>query len=218
MGLAVGALTRLMGTAEVAAAERSALIGALQRLGPGAPTLCEGWTTDDLLAHLVVRERDVAGAPGILVPALAGWTQRRMEVAKSQGYDANLARLRRAPGPLARLMPATASVAEYFVHTEDARRANGDEPRPPDAAREEVLWKWLGIIGRLFVRRVSAGVQIRTEDGRDRTLKKASATVALTGAPSELLLYLSGRRSAARVSISGAADAAAALKRADLSL
>ena len=207
-----------MRTAELAAAERSAVIETLEKVGPGAPTLCEGWTTDDLLAHLLVRERDPVGAPGILVPALGGWTERRMEVAKRQGYAANLARLRSSPGPLDRLMPATASAAEHFVHTEDARRANGEDPRPAVAAREDLLWRWLGIVGRLFVRRVPAGVQLRTEDGRSRTLKKAPATAALTGAPSELLLYLSGRRLAARVSISGAADAAAALRGADLSL
>ncbi|CAA9218766.1 MAG: FIG01121452: hypothetical protein [uncultured Acidimicrobiales bacterium] len=207
-----------MGNAEVAGAERAALIETFERLGPGAPTLCVGWTTDDLLAHLLVRERDPIGSPGILVPALAGWTERRMEVAKRQGYAANLARLRAAPGPLDRLMPAIASTAEYFIHTEDARRGNGEDPRPAVAAREALLWRWLGLMGRLFVRGVPSGVQLRTEDGRIRTLKKAAATVALTGAPSELLLYLSGRRSAARVSISGAADAAAALRDADLSL
>ncbi|MCW2608081.1 MAG: hypothetical protein JWO60_2774, partial [Frankiales bacterium] len=41
----------------VAAAERAALLDLLAASGPDAPTLCPGWTTHDLAAHLVVRER-----------------------------------------------------------------------------------------------------------------------------------------------------------------
>jgi uncharacterized protein (TIGR03083 family) len=35
--------------------ERQALCDTLTELGPDAPTLCEGWTTADLAAHLMVR-------------------------------------------------------------------------------------------------------------------------------------------------------------------
>lgn len=37
--------------------ERSALVETFHQVGPDAPTLCERWTTRDLAAHLVVRER-----------------------------------------------------------------------------------------------------------------------------------------------------------------
>ena len=36
--------------------ERLALCALLDKSGPDAPTLCEGWTTGDLAAHLVLRE------------------------------------------------------------------------------------------------------------------------------------------------------------------
>ncbi len=36
--------------------ERAALCDTLERFGPDAPTLCEGWQTIDLAAHLVARE------------------------------------------------------------------------------------------------------------------------------------------------------------------
>ncbi|WP_346995752.1 maleylpyruvate isomerase N-terminal domain-containing protein, partial [Dietzia sp. SLG310A2-38A2] len=36
--------------------ERSALVETMRAAGPEAPTLCAGWTTRDLAAHLVVRE------------------------------------------------------------------------------------------------------------------------------------------------------------------
>ena len=41
----------------VAATERADLCDLFRAVGPDAPTLCEGWTTRDLAAHLVVRER-----------------------------------------------------------------------------------------------------------------------------------------------------------------
>src|SRR6476620_10302201 len=56
--------------------ERAALVATMRDLGPDAPTLCDGWTTRDLAAHLVVREHRADAAPGIVVPALAGYTQK----------------------------------------------------------------------------------------------------------------------------------------------
>ncbi len=43
--------------------ERLLLADLLETAGPDAPTLCEGWRTRDLAAHVVVRERrpDAAG-------------------------------------------------------------------------------------------------------------------------------------------------------------
>ena len=52
--------------------EREALCDLLTDLGPEAPTLCAGWRTRDLAAHLVLRERRPDAAPGILLPLLAG--------------------------------------------------------------------------------------------------------------------------------------------------
>ena len=37
--------------------ERKALADLLAALGPDAPTLCTGWETRDLAAHIVLRER-----------------------------------------------------------------------------------------------------------------------------------------------------------------
>ena len=55
----------------VASDERAALCDLLDELGPDQPTLCEGWQTRDLAAHLVVREHRLDAAPGILLPAIA---------------------------------------------------------------------------------------------------------------------------------------------------
>ena len=45
-------------------------------VGPDAPTLCEGWLTADLAAHLVIRERRPDAAPGLVLPALSGYMDR----------------------------------------------------------------------------------------------------------------------------------------------
>src|SRR6202161_3586244 len=56
--------------------ERAALCALLDETGPAAPTLCEGWTTLDLAAHLVLREHRPDAGAGILGGPLAGYTRR----------------------------------------------------------------------------------------------------------------------------------------------
>src|SRR5690349_5274014 len=82
--------------------ERAALCDTLERLGPDAPTLCAGWTTADLAAHLVVRERDPRSGPGIVAGDAFGgrfgrYTEKLMGREKAKGYPALLARLRSGP-------------------------------------------------------------------------------------------------------------------------
>jgi uncharacterized protein (TIGR03083 family) len=64
--------------------ERAALCDLLDELGPDQPTLCTGWQTRDLAAHLVVRERRPDAAPGILFAPLAGYTKRVQEPSASR--------------------------------------------------------------------------------------------------------------------------------------
>ena len=56
--------------------ERLALCALLEKTGPDAPTLCEGWNTGDLAAHLVLREHRPDAAGGVLGGPLAGYTAR----------------------------------------------------------------------------------------------------------------------------------------------
>jgi uncharacterized protein (TIGR03085 family) len=56
-----------MSNGDLAQLERSRLCDLFLEVGPDQPTLCEGWTTADLAAHLVIRERRPDAAPGILV-------------------------------------------------------------------------------------------------------------------------------------------------------
>ena len=57
-----------MTATEVLLKERAALCDTLEKYGPDAPTLCAGWLTLDLAAHLVAREARSDAAIGLVLP------------------------------------------------------------------------------------------------------------------------------------------------------
>ncbi len=209
-------------------AERAALCAALTDAGPHAPTLCEGWTTHDLAAHLWVRENDPVGAPGIMVGALAGVTERRMAETKARwSYRDLVTRLGDGPTRWSVFaipgMDEQANAVEYFVHLEDVRRAGASpaEPRSLDAAAEEAMWKRLRLMGRALFRRSPVGIVLERSDISGAEPIRAmpgNPTVTLVGKPSEVMLYAYGRRAVARVEEVGDEAALAQIRDADLSL
>jgi uncharacterized protein (TIGR03085 family) len=100
----------------VAQRERAALVENLRAVGPDAPTLCDPWTTPDLAAHLVLRERRLDAAAGILVNPLASHTARvQRQIAESTDWPPTFS-------PFKVLDPLV-NVSEMFIHHEDVRRA-----------------------------------------------------------------------------------------------
>jgi uncharacterized protein (TIGR03085 family) len=192
--------------------ERLALCGLLAETGPDAPTLCQGWTTGDLAAHLLLRERRPDAAPGILVPLLAGRTERvQRQLRRTTPFPRLVEMLREGPpawSPLA--WPGVEGVAntvEFFVHHEDVRRARpGWEPRELPQALEEQLWSRLKM-GRFTLRRLPVEVTLADPDGRTQRLTKGGRQARVHGVPSELTLWTAGRKDAARVEITGEAEA-----------
>jgi uncharacterized protein (TIGR03085 family) len=204
--------------------ERAYLSDALEALGPDAPTLCEGWTTADLAAHLIIRERRPDAAIGIVLPALASRTEKVMAHRKARPWTELVDQVRSGPPAWSPLgLPAVAGLAnsvEYFVHHEDIRRAQpGWEPRELDADVEDLLWSRLVRQGRLMFRRVGAGVVLaRSDKDETRSVRAGSPVATVTGLASELTLLAFGRRSAARVKITGDPAARSALESASLGL
>lgn len=195
-----------MGAKELLQAERSALCDVLDSVGPDAPTLCEGWTAADLAAHLIVRERDLSAGPGILLPGpFARYTHRRMEGVKGRGFAAQVERLRNGPPSWFTLGPmAGANLMENFIHHEDLLRPQGGEQRQLPTELDAFLWKQLGRMGRLYLLRARGfGVQVATPDGRHRRLRGGEPAVTVTGLPSELVLFFTGRKDAALVELQG---------------
>jgi hypothetical protein len=53
--------------------DRLALCDLFDELGPDAPTLNEGWSTADLAADLVARDRRPDSVPGLLAATRLSW-------------------------------------------------------------------------------------------------------------------------------------------------
>lgn len=195
-----------MTATEVLLAERAALCDTFEKYGADAPTLCEGWTAVDLAAHMVVREARADAAAGLVLP---GPFARHLDNVQAQyrkkGFDTLVRMLRSGPPWMHRTGPlAVANVNENYIHHEDLRRANGEGPRVLDPDTDAILWKMLGLGARLAKRRVKgAGLVLRTPDGRERVVSSDGPLVTLTGAPSELTLFMAGRKEAAEVTHDG---------------
>jgi uncharacterized protein (TIGR03085 family) len=194
-----------MSSTQVLLQERAELCDTFAKYGPEAPTLCAGWMTLDLAAHLVAREARSDAAVGLVFPPLAGHLQRVMEQYKKKGYDPLVAMLRTGPPWMHRTGPlATANVNENFIHHEDVRRASGERPRPISSEMDAILWRMLGLAARMSKKAVKgAALKFRTPDGRERVVSTSGAPVTLTGAPGEITLYMSGRKEAADVALDG---------------
>jgi uncharacterized protein (TIGR03085 family) len=210
-----------MSAADILRSERAGLCDAFERLGPDAPTLCEGWVTADLAAHLIVREHRPDSLPGVIIGGpFAGHTAKLMDAAKAKGYDNMIARLRTGLPLLFRVGPgAFANVMENWLHHEDVRRANGEGPRPPDRTTDDFLWRTLGFSGRMAARKVKPfGLELDAGPGKNRVSRDATPRVVMRGAPGELALYLAGRKSAAQLELDGPDDAVQALRDAKFGL
>lgn len=199
----------------VAQRERAALVATFREVSPDAPTLCDGWDVRDLTAHLVVRERRLDAAPGIMIPAFADYTERvQDQVAASTDWDVLLSLVADGP-PLYspfKLLDPIANVAEMFIHHEDVRRARPEwEPRPLDEQTTSALRRPIAMMARMTLRKAPARVVLRTPQGETVATAGRGPEVTVTGDPGELLMFAAGRDQA-RVSLDGSADLVAAVK------
>jgi uncharacterized protein (TIGR03085 family) len=197
--------------------ERAGLTRELERVGPSAPTLCGGWSAADLAAHLVAREYRPDSAPGILLPPLAGWTERVRRGLLTTPYEDLVEAVRSGPplwSPMG--LPGLESLVntvEYFIHHEDVRRAQpGWSARASSEGLEKTLWSRLQTGARMFLRSATVPLEL-TAPGfgtiRLRHGRQTTETVTLTGPPSELLLYATGRTTVAQVKLGGGDEALA---------
>jgi uncharacterized protein (TIGR03085 family) len=208
--------------------ERTNLCDAALAAGPEAPTLCGEWNVKDLIVHLLVRERDPLGAPGIIVPQLEGLTARASRRMAGQSFPVLVEKVRQGPPRLSPLslgvVDRMINTVEYFVHLEDIRRAQPDwTPRELSEREQKTLWKTISVTGKGMAR--SAGVPLQicwpgSAGGDDRTavLRKGADPVVVSGTPSEIVLFLFGRKQVDDLSFTGPTEKIAQLRQADLGI
>ena len=196
--------------------ERLLLADLLESVGPEAPTLCEGWTTRDLAAHLVVRERRGDAAGGLLIKALAPRLEKVQAEYAAKPYE-ELIRLFRTGPP--RMSPFSlkpvdeaSNTVEFYVHGEDVRRAQPDwSPREIDPVFADALWRRLETMARLLGRKAPTGLVLRRPNGQTVVARRGTPVVTVTGEPGELVLFAYGRTGQARVETEGEPEAVAKL-------
>jgi uncharacterized protein (TIGR03085 family) len=202
--------------------ERAALAELLHEAGPDGPTLCEGWQTRDLVAHLVLRERRPDAAVGVMGGPLAGYTARiQRQYLERYSYPALIAMFQAGPPSLSPFaIPGAdeaANTVEYFVHHEDVRRARPDwTERDLPAGLEQALWKRLKG-ARLFLRAAPTGIALVRDAGRaagdvieaktPRPAAGPAPRVEVIGTPAELTMWSMGRVTAAHVTLDGPQEA-----------
>jgi len=193
--------------------ERQELCDLMLRVGPDAPTLCGEWTTADLAAHLSIRERDPRSAPGILLDGtFAKFLEKLMSKERSRGFENVVERVRHPPkGPLS--IPAlrsAMSLVEYTVHHEDVRRPAGLGPRTDNDDLQIAIWAKACQLSGLIVRKAKiapVSLELRatgvTVDKPVHHAGKGDRTVAVSGLPIEVLLFIYGRQAVADVQVEG---------------
>lgn len=193
-----------------AVVERRHLAALLRRVGPDAPTHCEGWNTRDLAVHLV--ERD--SRPDILLgkfapklPVLGKRAEAGDKALYNLPWNELVAKVEK-PSLLtpARIGPVDKRIntAEFFVHHEDVRRAQDTWHRRQLLHDEEKdLWAAVQLMAKPLLRTEQDSILLVASGyGSISAGKGKSKRVQLVRAnPSELLLWAFGRRDAAEVVI-----------------
>ncbi|MGW1803893.1 TIGR03085 family metal-binding protein [Streptomyces sp. NPDC002078] len=192
--------------------ERLLLADLLETVGPDAETLCEGWRARDLAAHVVVRERRPDAAGGTLIKQLAPRLEKVMAEYAAKPYEELIQLIRTGPPRFSpfqlKQVDEAANIVEFYVHTEDVRRAQPDwSPRELDPVFQDALWSRLERTARLVARGVPTGLVLRRPDGQTAVAHRGAPVVTVTGEPSELLMFVFGRQNAAEVEVEGETDA-----------
>ncbi|SIQ39657.1 TIGR03085 family metal-binding protein [Micromonospora avicenniae] len=205
-----------------ARAERDALADLMLTVGPDAPTVNEGWSTRDLAAHLVVRERRPDAAGGIMLPPLRDHGERVRRRVAARPFAELVAQVRRPPiwSPVSNpLTDELANTMEFFIHHEDVRRGGADwSPRDLPAGLRSALWRRAGPLARLALRRFPAEVYVQAPGHGQLSVGRGGEQLRLVAAPGELTLFLSGRQRVARVQLDGPRELVQRLRGADLGI
>ena len=203
--------------------ERDALCDLFLEVGPEAPTLAGEWTTRDLAAHLVVRERRPDAGPGIVSSFLRGYSEKVRIIERDRPWTELVERVREGP-PLWNPMRIEAvdelvNTVEFFVHHEDVRRAADEwEPRTLDARLERALASSIKRAGGMLTRKATVELTMHADGVDPVRLRTGDPAVTISGPIGECVLYLYGRKDVAGVTLDGPDDAVTSIAETALGL
>jgi uncharacterized protein (TIGR03085 family) len=206
--------------------EREKLCDLMLEVGPEAPTLAGEWTTRDLAAHLVIRERRPDAAGGILFKPFASYGEKVRLHEAERDYDELVERVRTGPPVLSPMrvdaVDRMVNTIEFFVHHEDVRRGSpGWTVRPLDDELERDLYASISRGVRMLSRQAPAGIVLEP-DGHDPIVAKKVAagqpSVTVSGPLGELVLFMYGRQAHTEAEVEGPDDAVAAVRTASFGI
>lgn len=189
--------------------EREALCDLFIEVGPDAPTLCGDWTTRDLAAHLVMRERRPDGAVGIVVSKAAGYADKVQTGIAGTPWEELVAQIRSGPPVWSPTRISSvdklANTFEFFVHHEDVRRAAGTwTQRDLDHATAVALHDLLSRMAKRLVGKSPIGIVFEpTEELAPIVAKDAEPSVTVRGTVGDLVLFAFGRQDHTIVEVAG---------------
>lgn len=178
---------------------RTHLVTILERTGPGKPTLCDGWNTEHMVAHLLLRETRPDVAAGVVIPPLGRRTDRKTDEMAEQLTDGRLYMqalekfsATKTPNRLHEKIDEGMNYTEYVIHREDVLRGSSaaTEMNSGEAevdGEDRKIWETLTTRGGIFTRNYPDGLTVIGTDGRGaavfgtKVLRKSAATSRVSG-------------------------------------
>lgn len=197
------------------AASRAALVAALYAAGPNEPTLVEAWQTQHLAAAVFLREnphRVTARGFGSHSAARNAAILQLGEESSSRKAFYNLVRsiadgpedppAAQRPSLLSRIRRGVTQrranteslLMDFFVHTEDIRRAQARwAPRKLTDTYADALFEQLREHARKYYANAKTGYVLIRTNGERIVAKRGTAQTFVTGPAGELVLHALGR-------------------------
>ena len=202
--------------------ERSAICQTLRKLGPDQPTLCQGWSTKDLLVHLIVRENRPDAAVGLFIPFLSSYTDSVSKKYSEKSFEDLIMIFENGPkSPSPFSLPKVDELAntfEFLVHHEDILRAQDNyQPRKLSEEDAKFVWSRFTKSAVFFMRKIKVGVVAKTDQGI-YTLKRGNDVVTISGNLIDLVMFAFGRKNTTEINFEGNPTAVEKLKNSDLRL
>ncbi|WP_022916463.1 TIGR03085 family metal-binding protein [Ruania albidiflava] len=198
--------------------EMQSLAETLHAAGPDRDTLCAGWRTRHLAAHLYLRAHQPWQLLGLVSGGgVAELAQQCQDPARYHELVDAFTGPVRGPWRLSRsrVLDDLTNLVEYVVHHEDVRRA-GPDPAPPRSLPPEQraqVWAKFARTALGFYLSAPVGVLLMVPGAPTFRARPGGDPVRVVGEPVEQALYAMGRRPQAQVELRGSTTQVEKLRR-----